>query len=258
MTGVRNVGIYGRYALDAVGHAATSRRRTRFVVYGLGRNGTELLTDLLNSHPSIQCDGEILAQPVAASRLQVAGHAMHATKPVYGFKLLNYHLTDVQHVDPPAFVGWLRRRGYHVVHLRRRDPVRHALSNINARVHGFHHRGHLPDSAAAGIHVDTDELLRWIDGLVKNSAYNDEMLAKFSGVSTFTYEDDLLDGPAQARTVEAICDVLGLPPLALSSDLVRTTSAPLADLIENYDEVAMALAGTPYARFLDDGPGAVP
>lgn len=32
-----------------------------FVVFGMGRSGSTLLASLLNAHPSIHCDGEILS-----------------------------------------------------------------------------------------------------------------------------------------------------------------------------------------------------
>jgi LPS sulfotransferase NodH len=218
----------------------------------LGRNGSTLLTELLNAHESIHCDGEILFHRVAAPRLQVAGHAMASPKPVYGFKLLTYQLEEVQHVDPPSFFRWLDRRGYRIIHVRRRDILRHALSNLNARVHGFHHHGSLPPEARGAIHVDTESLIDWLDGIARNGARNEALLADLPH-ETVHYEDDLSDAASQARTVTRICAVLGVPTQLVSTDLVRVTPARIEDLVANYDEVAAFLAGTPYERFLHAG-----
>lgn len=77
-------------------------RTTRFVVFGLGRNGSTLLASLLDSYPSIRCERELLnpehgyvrPAPLArALRLApmplLALRTLRCPEPVYGFRLLS-------------------------------------------------------------------------------------------------------------------------------------------------------------------------
>jgi LPS sulfotransferase NodH len=214
-------------------------RPRRFVVFGLGRTGSTLLTELLDAHPSIQCDGEILWQRVAFPKLYVAGRAMTATKPVYGFKLLTNQIRRIQPVDPDAFMAWLVRRGYRVIYVQRRDTLRLALSQMNARVNGYHHRE--AGGGKRSVRIDPAALRGWLDGMAESAAFNDALLAPYSHLPV-VYEEDLVDTAAQRRTVERVCDALDVPYQDVSTDLVRGTPANLTDLIENYDEIAQSLA----------------
>ncbi len=62
------------------------------------------------------------------------------------------------------------------------------------------------------------------------------------------YEDFERDPLSGARR---IFDYLGVPRIDASSPLLKTGDRPLADLIDNYDEVCRALANTRWETFLD-------
>lgn len=67
---------------------------------------------------------------------------------------------------------------------------------------------------------------------------------------TIVYEEDLLPGDKQQKTMDIIFDYLDLPSVSVRTNLVRTTSDNMSDFIENYEEVVNIISQTKYAEFL--------
>ena len=67
---------------------------------------------------------------------------------------------------------------------------------------------------------------------------------------TIVYEEDLLPGDKQQKTMDRIFDYLDLPSVSVRTNLVRTTSDNMSDFIENYEEVVNIISQTKYAEFL--------
>lgn len=225
----------------------------RFLVFAQGRTGSTLLVDLLNASPLVRCDEEILARRVTAPGLWVGAHRRRHPDHVYGFKVKIYQLTEDQRIADPG--GWLRvmaGRGWRCVYLWRRNPLRHALSNMAAaRAGGFVHRGGAaPD--ARGVVVDVDLLLAAAQARERLAAAERAALAGLEHVEV-CYEDDLLDPSRHQPTLDRLCAGLGVPPAPARTDVRRVVSAPLAETLANYDAVAAALRGSRWERFLADG-----
>ena len=83
--------------------ASRTRPSTRFVIFAQGRTGSSLLRSLLNAHPEVRTEGEILGRPVIDPVRFVERHATVSSPPVFGFKVKIYQLSDIQGVDPRAF-----------------------------------------------------------------------------------------------------------------------------------------------------------
>ena len=82
--------------------------RRRFLIFAQGRAGGTLLGTLLDDHPQIACEGEVLYRPVALPRVWChAGRARHRGV-VYGCRVMIYQLIAFQRVRDPH--RWLRRR----------------------------------------------------------------------------------------------------------------------------------------------------
>jgi len=65
-----------------------------------------------------------------------------------------------------------------------------------------------------------------------------------------TYEDDVQNDPAVGY--RRICEFLGLSPMNVEPGMTRTNPFPLPELVENYDEMAEHLRGTPYQWMLEE------
>ncbi len=223
----------------------------RFVIFGRGRSGSTLLVRLLNSHPDIHCDGELLHEKVAFPRLYVHSRAACAGKHVYGFKLLSYQLISVQNMrSPTAFVRELYEKGYQVIYLRRENLLYHALSNIGARKRGrFHH--HVGDGRIEKkkMHVDVEEVLKWMRGSDHLRKLEEDTLKGIPHLS-LTYEAHLSANENHQTTFDEACRFLHLETAAVSADLIKLMPHRVEDMVENYEQLFEFLGDTEYGSYL--------
>ncbi|MDQ6797224.1 MAG: Stf0 sulfotransferase family protein [Actinomycetota bacterium] len=227
----------------------------RFVLFGTGRVGSELLMDLLNAHPDIVCDGEILTDDT----LRHPGHLMEwravraraRGAKAYGFKLLTSQLRRATSIsDPHAFLARLAARGDVIVLMERRNLLSVGVSFIQAETIGWHHRTDSDPPAGQQIEVDPIDAVHGVYALEEATAWNESVVEGIAHLRV-VYEDDLEDPARQQSTVDTIVNALGLPSAPVSTELVRVVPRALRDRIANYDEVADVLSRTRYARYLD-------
>lgn len=221
----------------------------RFVIFCQGRTGSSLLRSLLNNHPDVRCEGEILAEPVGDPIQFLATTAKSSTKSVFGFKVKIYQLTDTQHVDPTDFLKALQDQAYKIIYLHRSNLLRHAISNTFAEARqSYHDRSIGPRPSLT---VDPEQL---IGVMQRRQAHLDNEAVVLEGFDhlTLEYEKDLLDPAQHQPTADRVFAFLGIEPVSVETDLSRSVSGSLADRITNYEELATALEGTEFGRFLDD------
>jgi len=246
------------YLVEAAVYLQVLWRRTlpssRFVVFAQPRSGSQLLCDLLDAHSRIQCDMEILYARVLSPNRLVRCRARLSKCDTYGFKCMLYQLTQTQGIaDARAFLAGLHGEGWRIIYLSRRNTLRHVLSILLWRQSGKAHRyavRHGRKPRVGKLAVDCERLHRRLARQQHEQRLEEESLDDLPCLR-LVYDDDLYTGADQQRTLARIFDWLGLERETVASDLVRNTPERLADLIENYDEVANSLAGTEYARFLD-------
>lgn len=168
---------------------------------------------------------------------------------IYGCKILSYQIKEVQPIKAPmAFVKRLHERGFQIIYLKRDNLVQHGLSNMRARVFGFHKS--VADRSSTGkMRVDVDELLKWMKGAENLIDYEKSLL---DGVPhlPLTYENDLSDEPSQIATVKKVCDFLKIEFSQPTCKFRKVSPTSLRDSVENYDELLSRLSGTSYEMFL--------
>jgi LPS sulfotransferase NodH len=205
-----------------------------------GRTGSELLVSLLNSHPQIACDGELLAVRRHWSERFVEGRATavarRAGKRAYGIKVLPQHIHDTQTVPEPAdWVRHLSSRGWQVIHLRRANRLHQALSMVRASKTQWHFRADevgtfQPMAVDAMQTIGVMYIVEFLEHQI------DQMLKGVEHLS-LCYEDDLEDPASQARTVATICQRLGIDPAPTYTDVARIHPRDTKEMVSNYDEV---------------------
>lgn len=212
--------IMSRYAgviaeLKSYAKRCTSRARhprAKFVIFGPSRSGSTLLVTLLNSHPQIRCEDEILHDRVLFPMAYISSRAALACEEVYGFKLLAYQLRNVQKIqDPERFLHDLVCGGFECIYLRRHNLLRWALSNLYARSTArFHHwKAKNGEMSINKMHVDLVELEKWLRWGVETEAFTSAIMARLPHLS-LVYEEDHEASTQHQRTVDRICDCLGL------------------------------------------------
>lgn len=238
-------------ARAAFAHGA--RVRPAFVVHSLGRSGSTLLTDLLACHPQIECDGELLSHRLfitSPGRL-VRNRATLFPSKAYGFKMRPRHYADQGIANPAAFLAALHADGWRVLQLERRNLLRIALSWVTNEQTGVVHRtfrdaGH----SRRARRFPPEALLRRLGRVAHDTAVERQALSAVPCLR-LVYEDDILRTDTRQAAMNRVFEHLGLPPVPVSTRYVRLTSDRLEDFVENYQEIAEALRGTPYERFLD-------
>jgi LPS sulfotransferase NodH len=225
---------------------------TRFVIVTVGRTGSELLSQLLNSHPQIVCDGELqsgLPRFPARYVRAAAARARLAGAEVYGWKLLVGQFRDVHGIRrPECYVTELSEAGYRVILLERRDHLQQSISWYRALATGFHHhRGE--EGAFSQYEIDPQLLL---SSTAKNEEATEWLRRAVADVPhlTLVYEEDLLDAADHAATVERVCRWLDVAPGPTSTDLVKVAPRSTRDMISNWDEVVLAFRDTRFAHLV--------
>jgi hypothetical protein len=238
----RELAAYGRAV-----RRPTNETSLRFVLFAAGRTGSSLLMDLLNSHPDVHCDDEILSHRVLSVRRFLAARAVLAGRPTYGFKLKLHHLTTQGIANPAGFFSRLHAEGCRIVHLARRDLLRQALSSAIARQRWApHHTGTQDRLRPAPVRIDATWLLgrmRELDASLQGER------AALVGLPHLglCYEDDLLRAERHQATLDGVFDFLGIPRAPVTTRYLRTGADRLADLVVNLDEIREALRTTEYA-----------
>lgn len=258
-----------------------------FIVYGGQRTGSTLIRTSLNGHPGIVCFGEVLlpwldSEPSLRGALQSQGcpqwirmmpavrrrfleslwHENAATGAgAVGVKIMYNQISlwpKLSYLYPPAgrlfldsgLLGWLRHNEAVVVHTLRRNHLKMVVSHVRARQTGeFHRRNSQETGATCKVVVPVRGLmarLRRIESAEKVAR------AAVRGLRTMdVYYEDYIGG--KRGEIEAgLCAALGqpVPASGLTSPLRKVSSDDLRELVANYDEIAMILAGTRYEGFL--------
>ncbi len=227
--------------------------RVRFVIVTPGRTGSELLVELLNSHPDIVCDPEILDQRRVLPDRFVAGRATRAGlsgAKAYGFKLFCGHFGYQPMRDRDEFLRQLSDEGVRLIFLRRENRLDQAVSSVVAAQTRWHWRRQ-DGGTFAPLTVDAVEVLVMAYLFEESEQYLESILAPLPHLR-LVYEDNLIDPAAQQATVDLICADLGLPSALAKSNLVRLTPPRLENVIANFAEVADLVRPTRFGCYLDE------
>jgi LPS sulfotransferase NodH len=248
-----------------------SRNYRCFVVIGIARTGSTLLTDLLNLHPAALAYGELFRRPteigwdirpftssrskrmlahyrrapVAFLARVIFGHYPRSIGAV-GFKLFYHHAGE-----PPFQAVWERLetdRSIQVIHLRRRNILAQLLSLKVAERTQVWSSNSASRAIAEPIALDPDECARHF---ARVRELEDDCAHRFRDhpVLDLDYEG-LVDD--QDKSMVMVQHFLGLPAVTgLVPNVKQQRSVPLADAVANYDELAIRFRGTGWSGFFD-------
>jgi LPS sulfotransferase NodH len=227
----------------------------RFCVIAQARSGSEYLTTRLNEHPDIACHRELYnrrnvysaltgalkkklpaiewrdAHPLEALEQVVAlSQEAFPDKRVFGFKLfLNHDKAVRKHVR--------EQPGYRLVVLERRNKLAQHVSTLTARQTGrwsaFADKPQAApaDAPAASVHVDIDELARFVELEQQRYTQFNERIASRAGVIHLHSEE--ID--ARLPEVLQFLEVDVAPELRVVR--LRQNPSRLADRVANWPEV---------------------
>jgi len=238
-----------RIAYTSVAARFTGERRAGklFVIYGRGRSGSTLFVDLLNNHPDVFCDHEVLStpKPLRSPRDYILDRARLPRCSVYGFKLLSYQLAALQNIDDESgFLDWLEAEGFEIIYLYRRDILRHAVSNVMARENREFHRK--KDRGSRVLELQPELLEQWMRGSL-NGLEKERAVLQGRRYVSVCYEDDLEQD--KQPTMDRVFTHLGLEPVPVRTQLRKIVTPDLSDTIANYAELKAHFRGTDFETY---------
>ncbi len=229
----------------------------RFIIFCQGRSGSTLLTALLNNSVRIRCDGEVLGDGLRIRLRDPLGYLEARSRAkngraIYGCKIKIYDLTGLQGLrfsEAKALVRRLAREGWRIVHLRRKDWFRQALSGILAEHRQLYHDRGTVEVDRSPVTVEVPDLMRRMELLERFTAQEEEVLETIEH-HRLVYEADLLREADHQRTLDGVLDYLGVPRAPASSIYRRTGSDDPEHDVANWSAVRGGLCGTRFEDFL--------
>ncbi|MBS1517264.1 MAG: hypothetical protein JSS91_04180 [Bacteroidetes bacterium] len=231
---------------------------SKFLIYTRGRTGSTLLTELLNCHPDIFCDREIFNFLYSGSRIRFpelyidscSKRASYNRKKVYGFKVKIAQLRyEHKYENYQDILDSLHEKGWKFIYLRRKNYLRHKLSNIISYQTNIFHLKYGDRDFDQKIKVDCEKLFEGIKYGEEVEKTEQENLKNIPHL-TVTYEDDLLEREKFQNTADRAFSFLGLDSHPVKSDLKRIVKLDLKEVILNYSEVEDFLIKKNYDKFL--------
>jgi hypothetical protein len=229
-----------------------------FAILCVGRVGSEHLVSLLDSHESITCLGELFAPARGAGPRRARSPVPRffetehddpwaywaevragLSGPIIGLKLpqssLNAH---------PRSAQLIGSTDVDVIRLRRRNRVAQYVSVVLAADSGVWQS---TDGSYRGepVRIEPRRCIKALERIARGEARLDR-LASGHRVFDQTYEELAL-----GQGVTEIQAFVGVEPQSLASPYEQLRTIPLTEVIENYDELAEALASTRFAADLD-------
>ena len=234
--------------LSAVGHADF----TKFIVLSRSRTGSNMLLSLLNSHPEIIAEHEILARLNGRDARKVVARA-YAKQPYYvkakGFKIFYYHPLDGD--STAVWQDIVGAESIRVIHLKRRNILRTLISR---KIAGMKNVWAATSDARldVGRHKATsftaDELE---EGFRRTRDWEVDGDRRFSRHPLMSlYYEDLVRDPDSS--LAEVLDFLGLQHFPLETNMRKQNPERLSDLVTNYAELKAAFAGTRWEAFFEE------
>ncbi len=232
-------------------------KKTRFLIFGQSRSGSGLLVDLLNSHPDIQCDSELMNRNGIRSkdifrRLLIErfpyiyiNHQVHKQAGnAYGFKLLFHQLSKY-----PGIKSKLFNQKWKIIHIRRKDILAQTLSGIIARETGKYHRYRQDVVDDRLFTLDPKTVAKKLNHRSKAKEGELELLNGLN-YCDIVYEDDLADSNNWSSSMARVFNYLGVQPCEVSAKILKTDNRANDKRILNYSEILDYLKNNGFGHIL--------
>lgn len=224
--------------------------RIKFAIFTYQRTGSTLLIDLLNSHPQIDCDGEILLNRMYSPSKYLHYRTNLTKNSAYGFKLQTSHLEYQRFQNPELFVKKIHDSGFFLIKLVRRDLWRTAISLQYAiSSQKFHFKNSHQGPQLPNVHIEPQDLLDKFVWIINQTRLLDQ-ITKDLPYLNLVYEEDLLNNERHQITITRICDYIGIDAAPVNSDYIKGTSNDPMNFITNKDELLDYALNSEYGQYI--------
>lgn len=242
--------------------------RVRAIILTTQRSGSTFLVECLDSHPEIECSGEILnGQPdhpvppfrgpfkhvkkalrIARTGAWMPGRWMGAFYERGQAKVRCFKAMYNQLSRPFALRYLVENEDVRVIHLRRHNLLKVHISSLL-----MSKRVQIQATApteAVWIQVDAAKAIASMRKARAHYESFDRAFEKHPRLQV-SYEN-LIDGAyLQADAARRICDFLDVAQFRMQSKLTKLNPESLRDMVTNYDELADAISRTEFAEMLE-------
>ncbi|MEM8613670.1 MAG: hypothetical protein AAGF93_16725 [Cyanobacteria bacterium P01_H01_bin.105] len=220
----------------------------RFVLFGTEFSGGRIMIDLLRQVaadaqysplPSTWTVDPLLDQKHFFPLRHIQRHRLACSNYLFGFKLSATDLIATHGMNEPSrFMAILYEQGYKVVHLQRRDLMRHAIAVLKAR-------------QLRNPYIDPQALLATLRHLDEQRIAEAAIVSQVPHLKII-YETDLIDPNIHNATAQRLCRFLSLQQRQQTQYSMKLVHQQISDLIANYDEVCATLERSDYAYVLTE------
>lgn len=237
-----------------------------------GRCGSTVLADLLNQHPDVRWANEPFESmkpayyrmnPAGRARQVIADRLYREKTRFFGFDskyLPEQHLRpELANKSPEAYVTLLEELGFrYFILLDRKNHLRRAVSVAVGDRTGQWNTSNAAEVRKARVRLDPLRflsygkempLLTYFENLDNTYAALKRRLAG-QRLLELVYEEDIQRDPGVAY--RKACQFIGVEPQPVRVRMQKINPEPLHALVENLDEVAAYLRGTPYEWMLGE------
>lgn len=225
---------------------------TRFILLSRSRTGSNMLASLLNSHPHVQVDGEVLRRLAGQDHRDILA-AVFAKQPRHiqakGFKFFYYHPLDGNPAE--VWQSLVNIPELRVIYLKRRNILRTLVSRKIAGDQGvwLEKTNDSRDKTAKNSVLFTVEELK--SGFEKTRNWEniaEETFSRHAYLSIY-YEDIVAEIQDSSQRISQFLSVPFLPPQIA---LRRQNPEALRMLISNYDQMKTAFMDTEWQSFFSE------
>lgn len=229
----------------------------RFIIFAQTRTGSNLLQNLLNSHPEVYCDGEILWD-LSKSRLKkvdfpylyINGKSISTKKlKVYGCNIkINQ---TIEYSDWLSLMSNLYRRNWKIIYINRLNLLRQSISELIAQKSNVWIAKESQNYDIKKHYINCEQLIKTIE-LHKHYGEKELKILENLPHLKVVYENDLFSSDQHQYTLNQIFNYLEIKAVSVKTNLINTSAEKMSDVIDNYDEFRGAIAKTEYKSFLND------
>jgi LPS sulfotransferase NodH len=232
---------------------STTPDNVRLLIFGQGRTGSSLLESLICSTGYFFRNGELLNTDkgeILYPVQYIRGLTKRKASENIIFHIKVYQLTKDRRrpFDPADFLNTLYNDGWKIIYLRRKNKVRHALSNVVAEHRGHFHKFNDKEEKYS-LSIDCN---KFIDRVNERFKFEDAERSALANIHyhEIIYEDDLEKSDTHQATINRILDYISLEHREIGTKHRKVNTQSLKDLIVNYDEFMNCLTAHNLRKFL--------
>lgn len=223
----------------------------RVLIFGMGRTGSTLLEDLLQSTGYFEAHGELFrpSEPLQSKPLDYFLEKANNCSKHFISHVKVYQMTSVvqSNLSKREFLEGLLENGWQFIYLKRRNRLKHLFSSVRAQESSIYHTEKILPAFTTT--VDCFQFKHGVKQLEKWEKEELELLENLPYL-TIEYERHLENEISHPSTIQTILSYLDLPFRPCETKLKKVVRGELQSIISNYDEFAEEIRAAGYGEYL--------